>query len=152
MEEHRHHQPYLRLAAMAVLSFIAMYILMYAMVDTLGSVFNNINQVYMAGLMAMPMVLIELVLMASMYPNANLNRGLMVASVVAGAAFFALIRQQVAVTDTQFLRSMIPHHSGAILMCSKAPVQSKQIKDLCQSIIKSQDEEIRQMKAMLGIQ
>ncbi len=151
MEDHRHHQPYLRLAAMTVLSFIAMYNLMYAMVDTFGSVFNNINQVYMAGLMAMPMVLIELVLMGNMYPNDNLNRGLMVASVIAGAAFFALIRQQVAVTDTQFLRSMIPHHSGAILMCSKAPVQSKEIKDLCQSIIKGQDEEIRQMKAMLGI-
>ena len=61
MEDHSH--PYYRLAGMTVLSFIAMYILMYAMVDSFGSVFNNINQVYMAGLMAAPMVLIELALM-----------------------------------------------------------------------------------------
>ena len=30
---------------MTILSFIAMYILMYAMVDSYDSVFNNINQV-----------------------------------------------------------------------------------------------------------
>jgi uncharacterized protein (DUF305 family) len=135
---------------MAVLSFIAMYILMYAMVDTFGSVFNSINQVYMAGLMTMPMVAIELVLMGSMYPNTNINRGLILASVIAGAAFFALIRQQVAITDTQFLRSMIPHHAGAVLMCEKAPIVDSEIKSLCQSILRSQQAEIAQMKAIMA--
>lgn len=65
---HQHHSPYLRLLGMTVLSFLAMYILMYAMVDRAGNIFNSINQVYMAGLMAAPMVLIELALMRSMYP------------------------------------------------------------------------------------
>jgi len=152
MEGHHDHQPYVRLGAMIVLSFIAMYILMYAMVDAASSVFNNINQVYMAGLMAMPMVGIELALMARMYPSVNTNRILMAMSVVAMVVFFLLIRQQVAVTDTQFLRSMIPHHSGAILMCSKAPVQSAEIKELCRSIIAGQNDEIRQMKALLAKQ
>jgi uncharacterized protein (DUF305 family) len=152
MEGHHDHQPYVRLGAMIVLSFIAMYILMYAMVDAASSVFNNINQVYMAGLMAMPMVGIELALMARMYPSVNTNRILMAMSVVAMVVFFLLIRQQIAVTDTQFLRSMIPHHSGAILMCSKAPVQSAEIKELCRSIIAGQNDEIRQMKALLAKQ
>ena len=71
MEEHYNHQPYARLAGMTVLSFAAMYILMYAMVDAASSVFNNINQFYMAGLMAMPMVVIELALMRRMYPSAT---------------------------------------------------------------------------------
>jgi len=148
MEEH--HNPYYRLAAMTMLSFIAMYILMYAMVDSLGSVFNNINQAYMAGLMASPMVLIELALMGGMYPNKKLNRGLMAVSAVALVGFFFLIRQQVAVTDTQFLRSMIPHHSGAILMCGKAPIQSAEIKALCRNIIASQEAEIKLMREMLA--
>ena len=148
MEEH--HNPYTRLAAMTIVSFFAMYILMYSMVDSLGSVFNNINQVYMAGLMASPMVLIELALMGGMYPNKNLNRGLMAVSAIALVGFFLLIRQQVGVTDTQFLRSMIPHHSGAILMCGKAPIQSAEIQTLCRKIIASQDAEIRQMREMLA--
>jgi len=124
-----------------------MYILMYAMVDTLGNVFNNINQVYMAALMASPMVLIELV---EKYSNKNLNRIILAASVVAGLGFFLAIRQQVAVTDSQFLRSMIPHHSGAVLMCAKAPIQSPEIKNLCRTIISGQDAEIKQMRALLG--
>lgn len=146
---HEHRQPYYRLLGMTVLSFIAMYILMYAMVDAFGNVFNSINQVYMAGLMAAPMVLIELALMRSMYPDERLNIGIAAVSLVAMLAFFLAIRGQVFVTDNQFLRSMIPHHSGAILMCSKAPIQGKELKDLCQSIIKNQDDEIKQMRRML---
>jgi len=143
------HSPYYRLLGMTVLSFIAMYILMYAMVNSLANVFNNINQVYMAGLMAAPMVLIELLLMGSMYENRALNVAIAVLAIVAGIAFFALIRYQTAITDRQFLRSMIPHHAGAILMCEQAPIQAQETKDLCKSIISSQESEIGQMKALL---
>lgn len=134
---------------MTALSFIAMYILMYAMVNTFANVFNNLNQVYMAGLMAAPMVLLELLLMRDMYANKSLNLTIAVISVIALIGFFLLIRQQVAITDRQFLRSMIPHHAGAILMCEKAPIQSSEIRELCRTIISSQESEIRQMKAML---
>ena len=47
---------YRHLGMMAALSFAAMYILMYAMVNRFDDVYNNVNQVYMAGLMAAPMV------------------------------------------------------------------------------------------------
>jgi hypothetical protein len=150
MEQHKNHpNPYGLLAGMIGLSFIAMYILMYAMVDTFGNVFNSINQVYMAGLMAAPMVLIELALMRRMYPDNRLNAIIAGVAVVALIGFFLAIRTQALVTDTQFLRSMIPHHSGAILMCSKSSIQGKELKALCQNILKSQDEEIRQMRRML---
>jgi uncharacterized protein (DUF305 family) len=95
------------------------------------------------------MVVIELLLMGSMYHNKRLNALLMAAAVAAGAAFFLMIRQQAAITDTQFLRSMIPHHSGAILMCQEAPVEDPEIRDLCRSIVASQEEEIRTMEALL---
>lgn len=96
------------------------------------------------------MVLIELVLMGSMYPDKGLNMMIVGAGVVAAMIFFALIRQQVAVTDTQFLRSMIPHHEGAILMCEEAPAQSTEIQNLCRAIISSQQQEIDEMKALLA--
>jgi hypothetical protein len=64
---------YMHLAIMAVLSFIAMFILMYAMVDRFANVYGNLNQVYMAALMAAPMIIIELVVMRGMYPNGALN-------------------------------------------------------------------------------
>src|SRR5687768_11923535 len=47
MKEHH----YRDLLIMAVLSFVSMYVLMYAMVDRFGHMYSNVNQVYMAGLM-----------------------------------------------------------------------------------------------------
>jgi phosphoglycerol transferase MdoB-like AlkP superfamily enzyme len=141
---------YVRLFAMAVLSFISMYVLMYAMVDRIENVYPNFNQFYMAGLMAAPMVLIEVLLMGEMYNNKMLNIVILIASVVAMMLFFVFIRQQVAIYDRQFLRSMIPHHAGAILMCEKAPVQDPEIQQLCKTIITSQRSEIDQMKKILS--
>jgi uncharacterized protein (DUF305 family) len=44
---------------------------------------------------------------------------------------------------------MIPHHSGAILMCEEAPIQDQQIRDLCKEIIAGQRREIHQMRQLL---
>jgi hypothetical protein len=143
------HNAYTRLLIMTLLSFISMYVLMYAMVDRFGNVFNSLNQVYMAGLMTAPMVLIELLLMRDMYQNKRLNAGILVAGAVALVGFFVLIREQIGISDKQFLRSMIPHHAGAILMCEKAPIEGAQIKELCKSIIVSQQREIDQMRDMM---
>lgn len=40
---------YVHLLIMTVLSFAAMYVLMYAMANSLDNVFANVNQFYMAG-------------------------------------------------------------------------------------------------------
>jgi uncharacterized protein (DUF305 family) len=144
------HEPYGRLCLMIVLSFIAMYALMYGMVNALANVYMNVNQLYMAGLMAAPMGIIELALMGAMYRDSRLNRVVAAGSFIALAVFWLLLRQQAAVSDRQFLRSMIPHHAGAILMCEQAPVQDAEIKALCRRIIASQQSEIDQMKAKLG--
>lgn len=149
-KDHQQHRPYLRLTVMTVLSFVAMYLLMYAMVDRVSSIHPSFNQAYMAGLMTAPMVVFELLLMGMMYPNKALNRGLVAASLVIGLLSFTAIRQQWLIGDREFLRSMIPHHSGAILMCGQAPVKDPEIRRLCASIIKGQQQEIDQMNAMLA--
>jgi hypothetical protein len=141
---------YLRLAVMIALSYVSMYLLMYAMVNRLGDVYNSLNQVYMAGLMTAPMVVIEMLVMPGMYQNKQLNLLLIAGSCVAGIGFFLLIRQQSAISDRQFLRSMIPHHSGAILMCDGASLQDQRIRNLCKTIVTGQQQEIDQMRAMLA--
>ncbi len=143
-------QHYLRLLAMTVLSFISMYVLMYAMVDVFANVFPNFNQFYMAGLMASPMVIIELLLMGAMYPNKKWNALILSASVFALILFWMGIRQQTAISDKQFLKSMIPHHAGAILMCEEASIQDPEIKELCREIVSGQRQEIATMKAKLN--
>ena len=70
-------------------------------------------------------------------------------STVVGVLLFVFIQQQTAIGDRQFLRSMIPHHSGAVLMCREAPVSDPEIVELCQRITKSQREEIDQMRRIM---
>jgi len=140
---------YKKLLLMIVLSFIAMYILMYSMVDTFSNVIPNVNQFYMAGLMTMPMLVLELAIMGRMYSSKKLNLALYTTGFVLMAAFFTGIRQQAGVGDTQFLKSMIPHHAAAILMGKEAGVNDPEIKELIKNIISSQQAEIAQMKAKL---
>ena len=99
-----HAKHYLHLAIMAGLSFIAMYILMYSMVDQFANVYNSVNQFYMAGLMTAPMVLIELAVMREMYKSPKANIAVIAVSLIALVGFFFAIRQQTAVGDAQFLR------------------------------------------------
>jgi hypothetical protein len=143
-------KPYGVLALMAALSFIAMYLLMYAMVNALENVYWNLNEFYMAGLMTAPMLIIEIVLMRRMYPRARWNIAIAIAGVALLIAFWAGIRLQAGVSDRQFLRSMIPHHAGAILMCGQANLHDARILKLCQQISESQQTEIDQMKAILA--
>jgi uncharacterized protein (DUF305 family) len=146
LDEREH---YKKLMVMVVLSFMSMYMLMYAMVNTFANVIPNVNQFYMAGLMTVPMIFIEMALMGSMYMDKKLNTIIIGVNSILLIAFFVFIRQQSAVSDKQFLKSMIPHHASAILMCEKANLQDPEIKDLCQSIISGQQAEIDQMKAKL---
>jgi len=145
---HDHH--YRNLLIMTVLSFVSMYIFMYAMVNAFANVYSHLNQVYMAGLMTAPMVLIELAVMRSMYKNAMANIAIAAISVVALLAFFAAIQQQTAIGDTQLLRSMIPHHAGAILMCEEASLEDAELKTLCAGIIEDQRSEIAVMESQTG--
>ena len=137
------------LLLMAGLHFIAMYALMYSMVDRFENVFNNLNQVYMAGIMTTPMLIIEILLMGSMYANKKALMAIGAGSLVVFAAFFLFIRQQTAIGNEQFLRSMIPHHASAILMCEQASIDDPEIEELCGQIIQSQQQEIDLMKRIL---
>lgn len=147
--DHKANKEYVLLTLMAVISFVAMYFLMYAMVNTWSNVFPSYNQFYMAGLMASPMVILELLLMKQMYRKKRWNAIILVVSIVALAFFWVGIRGQKGIGDEQFLKSMIPHHAGAILMCEKANLKDAEIKELCQNIISGQQSEIDFMKAKL---
>lgn len=156
-QQHRHahgqnngmNNHYSRLYLMAGLSFVAMFALMYAMVDRFSNVFFNLNQFYMVGLMVVPMILIELAVMRAMYPDKRLNAIIITVSVVALGLFWFGIREQAAIGNEQFLRSMIPHHAGAILMCQESRADDAEIKKLCENIIKSQTDEIALMREKL---
>ena len=140
---------YLNLSIMAVLSFISMFVFMYMMVDSFANVYPNLNQFYMAGLMTAPMIVIEIFVMWSMYNNKKVNLIIAGVSIVLLVLFSFFIREQTAISDKEFLKSMIPHHGGAMLMCDNTNLQDAEIKELCKGIVSSQQSEIDWMKRKL---
>lgn len=141
---------YIHLAAMSAVSFVVMYLLMYSMVDSLSNIFHSWNQVYMAGMMTASMIFIELVFMGSMYPDKKKNKFLLVLSFCVTLLFFFFTRNQTGITDKQFLRSMIPHHAGALLMCEQTKAENLKIAELCKEIKSGQTAEIELMKSLLS--
>ncbi|WP_337846590.1 DUF305 domain-containing protein [Sphingomonas sp.] len=140
---------YRSLALQTAISGVIMYLVMFVMIDQLSSFYNNLNMLYMTLMMVAPMVVLMIVAMRDMFPSKRLNVLLLAGSAVAFFGSFALIRTQTTIDDTAFIRSMIPHHSGAILMCEQASLTDRELVSLCRQIIKSQREEIAQMKTML---
>ncbi len=141
---------YMMLGLGGIGMLILMYLIMFTMIYSFSEFIHNINFFYMAIMMATPMIVMMPMMMKSMYPDANLNLLIYAGSAALFVLAFAGIRTQALVGDTQFLRSMIPHHSGAILMCEQADISDPEIKSLCGEIIESQKREIDQMKGILA--
>lgn len=140
---------YRSLAWQTLVSAIIMYLVMFVMIDRLSSFYNNLNMAYMTLMMVAPMVILMIAAMPDMFPNRQRNLVILACSTLAFLGSFALIRTQTTIDDSAFLRSMIPHHSGAILMCEQAKLTDPEVRDLCRGIIAGQKAEIDQMKRIL---
>ena len=142
--------PYRKLALAVSINAAIMFLLTYALIDTLDHFYPNLNRAYMAVMMVAPMVVIMLLVMSGMYANKRLNLALHAALGAIFVTTFVLARTQTPVGNEQFLRSMIPHHSSAILMCEQGHITDQEIVALCRQIVRAQKDEIAQMKRMLA--
>lgn len=145
MAKGAHGRPYLKFWINMALGLIVMYVVMFSMIDTSRDYRNNINMLYMAVTMWAPMGIFMLATMPAMFPNRPLNVALYVLFAALTACSFFATRWQSAIGDRQFIASMVPHHSGAILMCREASLSDQELRTLCEAISKGQRSEIEQM-------
>lgn len=102
----------------------------------------SLNDFYMTGLMTGWMLFFMGLFTLNIHKAIG---GLMVAII-----FFALIRTQLFVTEVQFLKGMIPHHSMAVMMSKRLEKKPNSIQHLLDQIIQTQEKEIIIMKSYLG--
>jgi len=140
---------YLRFFGMIIVSFCVMYGVMFSNVNDLEHIYSSTTRLYMTILMISPMAIIMLVFMPKMYPNNKLNLAIYILSAVIFVIAFTFLRNQTFISDNEYLRAMIPHHSSAILTSSRADLKDPQVRQLADSIIKSQRKEIYLMKSFL---
>lgn len=143
---------YRKLGVNMALNLAIMYLVMFAMIWAWGEFYQNLNFFYMALMMWAPMGILMLLTMGVMYRDKKLNTALYAVFGLIFVLSFIGIRDQSLVGNRQFLRSMIPHHSGAITMCERASIDNPEIRQICFApggIVESQKREIAQMEALL---
>ena len=131
------------------ISFIIMYSVMFLNVDGANHIHISITRAYMALLMVAPMAILMLLLMGNMFPNKKWNRLIIAGSILVFALSLYALRVQAFISDEQYMRAMIPHHSSAILTSKHANINDPEVRSLADKIIRSQEEEIAQMKSIL---
>ncbi|WP_218917272.1 DUF305 domain-containing protein [Niabella ginsenosidivorans] len=110
---------------------------------------TSLTRIYMALIMVAPMAIIMIGMMGSMYPNRRTNRAIIVTAIVVFIAALTALRSQTPISDVQYMRAMIPHHSSAIMTSKHANIKDPEVKQLSEQIIQSQEREIHQMEQML---
>lgn len=140
---------YKKFILMLIISFCIMYAVMFFNVDKLDDIFRSTTRLYMSLLMVSPMAILMLTFMRKMYRDKKTNILIISSSLVIFILAITFLRTQTPIGDQQYMKAMIPHHSSAILTSKHADIKDPEVKALSLKIIKSQEEEIVQMKAIL---
>jgi uncharacterized protein (DUF305 family) len=142
-------QPYIRFGLLLAVSLMIMFVLSMAQIRTFDHFYLNLSNLWISLLMVSAMAVVMLVGMSSMFPDRKVTAGLVVAFLVGAGVIFYATRTEALVGDKQFLESMIPHHSRAVLVCQEAQITDPEIIELCDQIVQAQLEEINQMQRIL---
>ena len=136
---------------MFVGNFIIQYFLMPPiMIEKISDFTNSIGKAYMAIIMGIFMVLIEVAMHDHQYDVCSTN--FYIALVAALLLFVYLYRKQVAIKDNQYLEGMIEHHSMALLTSKEILTKTDDynVAKLAKNIIQTQETEIKVMKDLLN--
>ena len=140
---------YKKFGLMLLVSFIMMYAIMFLNVFELDHILLSTTRTYMALLMVAPMAISMLLFMWKMYENTKVNFAIIGVSIIVFIGCFYGLRNQTPISDIQWMKAMIPHHSSAILTSSNANFKDAEVQKLANDIIKAQEKEIAEMKAMI---
>ncbi len=140
---------YKKFVVMMVISFFIMYLVMFLNIDKLKHYHTSATRIYMALLMVAPMGVVMMLMMGKMYSNKTLNISIIIGSIILFGMILAALRTQTPISDVQYMKAMIPHHSSAIMVSKHANLKDPEVKKLSEEIIKSQEVEIAQMETIL---
>jgi hypothetical protein len=131
-------------------SFIVQYFLMPPiMVSDTMYITNNIGKAYLAAIMGISMVILEIMMRDYQYHVLSLNWYAILFGLLAIFVYF--YRKQTAINDKQYLEGMIEHHSMALFTSKEIlkKTDNYDIAKLAKNIISQQKDELRTMRELL---
>jgi len=132
-------------------SFLIQYFLMPPiMVSNNIYITNNIGKAYLATIMGLSMVVLEIMMRDHQYHVLSINWYVILFALL--AMFVYLYRIQALINDKQYLEGMIEHHSMALLTSEEIlkKTDNYDIAKLAKNIIQKQSDELRVMKELVN--
>jgi hypothetical protein len=120
------------------------------MTNDLTNIRNSLGKVYMSGIMALLMGIVE-VAMNDYYMNMISAKYYIVLFILLGTLYYMYKTQQY-IYDRDYLNEMIEHHSMALTTSGEIlkKTSDPKVKILASKIINTQEDEIQYMKTLLG--
>ena len=84
------------------------------------------------------MAIIMLAFMLGMYTN-KVNTIIFIGAVALFAICLYLVRSQTTISDSAYMKAMIPHHSIAILTSERSNIEDARVRELADGIIKARE-------------
>ena len=130
--------------------FIQYYVMSFIMTNDLTNIRNSLGKVYMSGIMALLMGIVE-VAMNDYYMNMISAKYYIVLFILLGTLYYMYKTQQY-IYDRDYLNEMIEHHSMALTTSGEIlkKTSDPKVKILASKIINTQEDEIQYMKTLLG--
>jgi hypothetical protein len=131
-------------------SFIIQYFLMsLIMVNNIGDFTNSLGKFYMAIIMGLYMIVVEVMMHDHHYDVFSTKYYVIFGALL--VAFILLYRTQQLINDKQYLEGMIEHHSMAILTSNKIleKTDNYKVAKLAKEILQTQQDEIILMKELV---
>lgn len=148
-KEHMMGMSWGRFAAMIATSTFVMFFLMYQLVYSFDHATFSVNRLIAALVMGCVMTVVMLSFMWPMYKGQGTKIAVLGLAALLGAILLLTNRTQAVISDVNFMKSMIPHHSIAINNARKASITDPRVRELADTIIKSQVLEIAEMQLLL---
>ena len=140
---------YWRFGAMIATSVVVMFAIKYLSTYEWSHVWYSETRTYMALMMGGAMGVIMLGFMLGMYRNRRINTAIFVGAAALFGISLGLVRSQTTVQDESYMKSMIPHHSIAILTSERSEISDYRVCRLAEEIIRAQRREIAEMEWLI---
>ncbi len=144
-----HSGSYRRFGLMIATSAIVMFGLMYLNTYALPHVHWSETRFFMTLIMAAAMAVVMLSFMLNMYKDSRVNLAIYAGSALLFVLALFLVRSQVTVQDSSYMKAMIPHHSIAIMTSERANIEDERVRKLADEIIRAQRREIAEMEWLI---
>ena len=138
------------LTIMFIGSFIIQYFFMSTiMASSMANITNSLGKVYLSIIMGLYMMVIEIMMHDHQYDVFSMKYYMIIGCLL--GLFIYLYITQKYITDKEYVKEMVEHHSMALLTSNKIleKTDNYNVSKLAKNIIQKQEDEIRDMKSIL---